>query len=588
MKILRREQGGQDSISGTLGQPAANVVDETLSDLPPLLRRVLLARGIADRAEVDHSLSALAPPSKLKGIDSAVALLIDVLERKGRVVVVGDFDVDGASSCAVAVRTLEAMGFPAVRFLVPNRFEYGYGLTPDIVELAAPMHPDLLITVDNGISSVEGVAAANALNIPVLVTDHHLPGDTLPDAAAIVNPNQPGCDFPSKALAGVGVMFYLAMALRSELRQRGWFAKSAIAEPNLAEYLDLVALGTVADVVPLDHNNRVLVEQGLRRIRSGRSCIGIRAILDVAGCNAANLTATDLGFVLGPRLNAAGRLDDMSLGVACLLASDPSIAHGLAEQLDTMNRDRRSIESGMQAQADTALQRLQLDSGAVPTAIALYDESWHQGVVGIVASRVKECYHRPVICFAKEGDRGETLKGSARSITGFHIRDALDRIASTCPGLVDKFGGHAMAAGLSINASRLDEFAAAFDNVASDWLRPDQLESVILSDGELPAEDMTLANAALLESAMPWGQHFSEPQFDDTFELLQQRVLVEKHLKMVLRKGDNVLDAIAFNIDREIWPNTTVETVRLVYQLSVNRYRGRENLQLIVRYLEPA
>ena len=534
---------------------------------------------------------SLLPPSQLMGIDAAADLIVAAIESNARILIVGDFDADGATSCALAIRAFEAMGHSDVRFIVPNRFEYGYGLTPEIVELAKPQNPSLIITVDNGISSVDGVAAARAAGIDVLVTDHHLPGEQLPDANVIVNPNQHGCKFPSKALAGVGVIFYVMSAVRTALRNKQWFNDQR-PEPNMADFLDLVALGTVADVVPLDKNNRILVEQGLRRIRVGKCCAGIRALIEVSGRSAAKLVASDMGFALGPRLNAAGRLDDISIGIACLLTDDAMLAQDIATELDSMNRDRRQIEQGMQLQAEAALNRLEQEDGApLPIGMCLFNEEWHQGVVGILASRIKDRHQRPVICFALANDSEDCseLKGSARSIKGFHIRDALDAVAARHPGLIDKFGGHAMAAGLSLNKSKFAEFSAAFNEEASRLLTEDDLQSRILSDGELSAEEISLDNALLINYATPWGQLFPEPIFDNEFLLVQQRIVGSKHLKLVLGIDDgsgHIIDAIAFNVDTEIWPDETTKKVKVAYRLDVNRYRGRESVQLMIEHIE--
>ena len=572
--------------------PVPSVTDaEFPSELHPLLRRVFIARGARCSDDVDLSMPSLLPPSQLMGIDAAADLIVAAIESNARILIVGDFDADGATSCALAIRAFEAMGHSDVRFIVPNRFEYGYGLTPEIVELAKPQNPSLIITVDNGISSVDGVAAARAAGIDVLVTDHHLPGEQLPDANVIVNPNQHGCKFPSKALAGVGVIFYVMSAVRTALRNKQWFNDQR-PEPNMADFLDLVALGTVADVVPLDKNNRILVEQGLRRIRVGKCCAGIRALIEVSGRSAAKLVASDMGFALGPRLNAAGRLDDISIGIACLLTDDAMLAQDIATELDSMNRDRRQIEQGMQLQAETALNRLEQEDGApLPIGMCLFNEEWHQGVVGILASRIKDRHQRPVICFALANDSEDCseLKGSARSIKGFHIRDALDAVAARHPGLIDKFGGHAMAAGLSLNKSKFAEFSAAFNEEASRLLTEDDLQSRILSDGELSAEEISLDNALLINYATPWGQLFPEPIFDNEFLLVQQRIVGSKHLKLVLGiddGGGHIIDAIAFNVDTEIWPDETTKKVKVAYRLDVNRYRGRESVQLMIEHIE--
>lgn len=558
-----------------------------LAGCPELLQRIYAARGVTEQTQIDRSLGLMLKPDSLKGLDTAVQLLVDAVTEQRRVLIVGDFDADGATSSALGVLALQALGLPHVGYLVPNRFEYGYGLTPEIVEVARAQHPDLIMTVDNGIASIEGVAAAKAAGIRVLVTDHHLPGDDLPQADAILNPNQHGCAFPSKNLAGVGVVFYLMVALRAALRDAGWFSLQNIAEPNLAEFLDLVALGTVADVVPLDHNNRILVHQGLQRMRAGKLRPGIRALLEIAGRPLHRLVASDMGFAVGPRLNAAGRLDDMSLGIECLLCSSEPLAREMAHELDGLNKDRRAIESSMQQEAMKTLEGLSLDSNReMPWGLCLYDNNWHQGVVGILASRIKDRFHRPVIAFA-DGDNGD-IKGSARSIAGLHIRDALDAVANQNPGLLHKFGGHAMAAGLSLEKDKLPAFTQAFDQVVRDRLQQADLQAQVLSDGNLAAAEISFNNAQLLRDAGPWGQHFPEPLFDGIFTIVQQRLVAEKHLKLVVQPQESteLLDAIAFNVDLAAWPNPTQKTVRLAYRLDINEFRGNQSLQLMVEYLE--
>ena len=555
-----------------------------LGELPPLLTRLYAARGVQSEAELDKSLARLIPYQQLKGIDAAVDLLVTALEQRQRILIVGDFDADGATASTVGTLGLRLLGAAHVDYLVPNRFEYGYGLTPEIVAVALQREPQLLITVDNGISSVEGVAAAKAAGLMVLVTDHHLPGAELPAADAIVNPNQQGCEFPSKALAGVGVIFYVLLALRARLRELNWFNPQR-PQPNLAELLDLVALGSVADVVPLDANNRILVHQGLARIRAGRARPGLRAILEVAGRQPERITSTDLGFILGPRLNAAGRLDDMSLGIECLLCEDQALARDMAVELDQLNQDRKAIEQGMQREALAQLKDLPLED--MPFGLCLFEADWHQGVIGILASRLKERYHRPTIAFADAGDG--VLKGSARSVPGFHIRDALDAVAARHPQLISKFGGHAMAAGLSLPAANFGAFAAAFDAEVRRQLGEDDLTGRLLSDGALSVEEFHLPLAKELRNAGPWGQHFPEPLFHGLFQVVQQRLVGDKHLKLVLKTecGGQTLDGIAFNIDREIWPNPTVRWVELAYKLDVNEYRGQESVQLMVVHLAP-
>jgi single-stranded-DNA-specific exonuclease len=556
-----------------------------LSEPLPLLERIYRHRGVIDSSECVYSLDRLLPASKLFHIERAAMVLANTLAEQSRILIVGDFDADGATSTALALRGLRAMGAHHVDFLVPNRFEYGYGLTPEIVEVASEFQPDLIITVDNGISSIDGVRAANSLGIQVLVTDHHLPGGELPDADVIVNPNQPGDEFESKNLAGVGVMFYVLAALRKELTARSWFEGQRLVVPNLAQWLDLVALGTVADVVPLDYNNRILVEQGLRRIRQKECVPGITALIQVAGRRQESLTASDLGFAVGPRLNAAGRLDDMSIGIDCLLTDDSSEARSAAEELDRLNRERRDIEQQMKEEALLSLEGLwkDWDAGQGMFGVSLYDEHWHQGVVGILASRVKEQIHRPVIAFARD-DRGD-LKGSARSIPGLHIRDALDLVATRHPGLLSRFGGHAMAAGLSLKLEHFSAFAQAFNEVVRDNLGDDELKSIIWSDGGLQGDEMNLHAAKSLQQAGPWGQGFPEPLFDDEFEIVQRRVVGERHLKLVLKRSESEdqVDGIAFFYDPLDWPETK-NRFQLAYRLSVNEYQGRESVQLIIEY----
>jgi len=569
--ICRRTPGG----SGNL--PA---------DLHPVLRRIYLARQIASAHELEQSLDHLIPPSRLKGIDQASTLLAEALQRRRRILIVADFDADGATSCALAMRALRSLGARDVRYLVPNRFEYGYGLTPEIVAVAAQQSPELIITVDNGISSLEGVAEARRRGIDVLVTDHHLPGATLPAATVIVNPNQPDDLFPSKNLAGVGVIFYVMLALRAHLRESGWFTQQNIHEPNFARLLDLVALGTVADVVPLDHNNRILVAQGLKRIQEN-SCAGIAALLQVAGRSAQRVTAMDLGYFVGPRLNAAGRLTDMSLGIECLLTDDTAAAQAMARKLDDLNRERRSIEATMQEQALAAIASLHLDTAKLPSGLCLFDESWHQGVVGLVASRIKEHTHRPVIAFAPVSD--SEVKGSARSVPGLHIRDALDAIAARHPHLLNRFGGHAMAAGLTLRRAHLEDFREAFDAEVSRHLSASDLQGKVISDGELASEELSLPVAELLRAAGPWGQGFPEPVFDGYFDVVSQRVVGEKHLKLTLRALHHAkpFEAIAFNRAQE-GQAATFTRIRTAYKLDVNEYQGYRSLQLIIEHLEHA
>ncbi|BEO63044.1 ssDNA exonuclease RecJ [Serratia marcescens] len=557
------------------------------ASLPPLLRRLYALRGVQAEQELERGVKGMLPWQQLDGIDAAVSLLQQALADGRRIMVVGDFDADGATSTALTVLALCSMGGAAVDYLVPNRFEDGYGLSPEVVEQAAARGAELIVTVDNGISSHAGVDVAHAKGMQVLVTDHHLPGETLPAAEAIVNPNLRGCAFPSKSLAGVGVAFYLMLALRARLRESGWFEQRVLAMPNLAELLDLVALGTVADVVPLDANNRILVYQGLNRIRAGKCRPGIRALLEVANRDARQLAANDLGFALGPRLNAAGRLDDMSIGVALLLSDDIAQARMLANDLDALNQTRREIEQGMQVEALQLCDQLERTSTELPYGLAMYHPEWHQGVVGILASRIKERFHRPVIAFAPAGDG--ILKGSGRSVPGLHMRDALERLDMLNPGLMMKFGGHAMAAGLSLEEAKFDEFRQRFGELVGEWLDPAMLEGVIWSDGELAMQELSLTTAELLREGGPWGQAFPEPTFDGKFRILQQRLVGEKHLKLMVEPlgGGPLLDGIAFNVDTTLWPDSSVREVELAYKLDVNEFRGNRNVQLLIQHLWP-
>jgi len=552
----------------------------------PVLRRIYCARGIQSEQELETALKALAPPTLLKGLPDALQLLEQAIRKNEKILIIGDFDADGATSTTLAVLALKRLGARQVDFLVPNRFEYGYGLTPEIVNVAAQKQPDLIITVDNGIASLDGVRAAKALGIKVLITDHHLPAATLPDADAIVNPNQPGCRFPSKNLAGVGVIFYVMTALRTALKTSNWFADQGIVEPNMADYLDLVALGTVADVAVLDQNNRILVQNGLMRIRAGRCRPGITAILEVSKRSPHNLVAADLGFSVGPRLNAAGRLDDMTHGILTLLTEDKHQARRFAEELDNLNKDRRTIEQGMQQDALLVLNRLQANEDELPFGVCLTNSEWHQGVIGILASRIKDKFNRPVIAFAA-GDSGE-LKGSARSVKGLHIRDALDSIAARYPYLIKKFGGHAMAAGLTIKQEHFEEFSRAFDAEVRIHLSERDLRGEVVSDGELQQHELALELAEVLREAGPWGQGFPEPLFDGEFQVVQQRVLQERHLKlMVTAKGTKrPLDAIAFNVDPSLLARQLSGAVRLAFRLDVNEYMGQRTVQLMVEHLE--
>ena len=555
--------------------------------LPPLLARIYAGRGIQTRSELDYDLKHLLPPSLMTNAAQAAILLADAIEAQARILIVADYDCDGATACAVGIRALRAMSGnqsndpgAVIDYLVPNRFTYGYGLTPEIVDLAATRAPDLIVTVDNGIASIEGVARANELGIATLITDHHLPTEELPAADCIVNPNQPGCEFPSKCIAGVGVMFYVMLALRAELRERGWFAEAnGRKEPNLGTLLDLVALGTVADVVRLDRNNRILVNQGLRRMRGGKLTPGLRAIFRAAGRDPSKATSLDLGFIVGPRLNAAGRLADMSLGIESLITDDEARALNIAQELDALNRERKEIESGMQDQALIHLESIATSNGA---GIALFDPEWHQGVVGILASRIKDKQHRPVFVFARgeTGKNGTELKGSGRSIPGLHLRDALDLVSKRAPGLLLRFGGHAMAAGATIMEADFARFRELFAQIAGELLSQPDLTRTLETDGPLESAHFSLATARLLENEV-WGQGFPAPLFEDEFVVESQRILKEKHLKLRLRKGEQRLEAIQFNFNEP--PGSTINAA---YRLAVNDYQGVQTPQLMIEYIE--
>lgn len=556
----------------------AVTADGLPSTLHPVLRRVYAARGIGTDADLDLRLDRLYPPQGLRGLDAAAALLVEAIQRRRRIIIAGDYDADGATGTALGVLGLRALGAAAVEYVVPNRFTMGYGLSPALVQLAVARGAEVLVTVDNGIASHAGVAAAKAAGLTVIVTDHHLPGATLPAADAIVDPNQPGCDFPSKHLAGVGVMFYLLCALRALQRSE----RGAVAQPRLADFLDLVALGTVADVVRLDHNNRILVAQGLSRMRAGRMRPGLAALLAAAGRSAERLTAADLGFVLGPRLNAAGRLDDMGLGIECLLAADASSAEPLAATLDRLNRERREIEGQMREEALTRLD----EAGGDAVGVCVFDPDWHEGVVGLVAARVRERLHRPVFAFAPAAEAG-AIKGSGRSIPGLHLRDVLAEIDAAQPGLIQRFGGHAMAAGLSLAGADLPAFAQAFDAVCRRRLDATELEAVLESDGELAGEELNLDTARVLEDAGPWGQGFPEPLFDGRFEVLSARAVggEGQHWRYRLRSADGVIvGAVDFGGAQRAVERGAVD---LAYQLTVNRYQGSEAPELRIRGLWP-
>ena len=557
-----------------------------LSDqVHPLLKRIYLSRGIANEAELGRELADLPPPSAIPGTAEAAKLLHEHMQNSSRILIVGDFDADGATSCALAVLALRAMGASYVDYLVPNRFEYGYGLTPEIVAVALDKSPDLIVTVDNGISSVAGVAAAREAEVPVLVTDHHLPGKELPDAAVIVNPNLSGEKATGQSLAGVGVLFYVLLALRSRLREHEWFSEQDLDEPNLADFLDLVALGTVADVVPLDRINRILVHQGIRRIRAGHCRPGIKMLLRVAARNMERLIASDMGFAIGPRLNAAGRLEDMSLGIETLLTDDMNSAEQGAIGLDSLNRQRREIEDDMRQQAMAHLEPLELQvESDLPFGLCIYDRQWHQGVIGILASRIKDRYHRPVIAFAASDDGW--IKGSARSVPGVHIRDILDSLAAKHPDLISKFGGHAMAAGLTLLSNDYDRFSSAFDEEIRVHLNADDIRGVIHSDGTLSSDQINLEVAEILRDAGPWGQNFPEPVFDGRFRLISWRIAGARHMKLVLAtETGEVLDAIAFN-QGDNRPENSEQDLSAAYRLDINEFRGIRNVQMIIEHME--
>ncbi len=564
--------------------------DNSFENIPDILQRIYKNRGISEQADLEYGLDKLPSPVLMKSNVVAGKLLADAIQRQDKLLIVADFDVDGATSCALMVLALQSMGAIHVDYLVPDRFKFGYGLTPEIVDVAAELSPDLIITVDNGIASIDGVERANELSIDVLITDHHLPGNQLPKAIAIVNPNQEGCEFPNKSLAGVGVAFYLMLSLRMQLRERSWFSEQQIQEPNLSQFLDLVALGTVADIVPLEHCNRILVTQGMKRIRASHCRAGIAALLQVGNKDINRIQTSDLGFAVGPRLNAAGRLDDMSLGIECLLTENESKAFELANQLDSLNKERREIEATMQQQAMASLESLSLgDSSELTTGLCLYQPEWHQGIIGLLASRIKDKVHRPVIVFADADPDSEStdLKGSARSIQGLHIRDILDAVATENPTLLSKFGGHAMAAGMTIDKQNLTAFTSAFNHAIEADLKGRILDNILWSDGELPVTDISLALARTLRDAGPWGQAFEEPLFHGEFKVISQRVLSGKHLKFQLENhSGKAFEAIAFFQDDEIL-NAQLDRVQLGYKIDVNFFREQENLQLMVELIVP-
>ncbi|AXR08380.1 single-stranded-DNA-specific exonuclease RecJ [Salinimonas sediminis] len=568
------------------------IVRRTISAAPlcntlhPVLDRVYRGRAITSLEELETTAQGLHHYQQLTGIEQAAQLMCEAIEKQQKVVIVGDFDADGATSTAICMLALRQMGLQEISYLVPNRFDFGYGLSEQIVDIACDEGAQVIVTVDNGIACLPGVARAKARGATVIVTDHHLPGAQLPNADAIVNPNQPGCEFLSKHLAGVGVAFYLMLAIRARLQAKNWFDTVERRAPNLADLLDIVAVGTVADVVVLDKNNRILVHQGLQRIRAGKCRPGIKALFEVAGKELAHITATDLGFVAGPRLNAAGRLDDMALGIECLLCEDPMQARFMASELDQLNQQRKSIESEMKQEAEQAIAAITLEQASMPPALVLYNKDFHQGVIGIVAGRMKEKYKRPAIAFAHQDEH--VIKGSARSVPGVHIRDVLEEINAQQPGLIPKFGGHAMAAGLSLPVTALETFEALFYQVVSRHLATAGVQDTIMTDGELSDDEVTLPLARLLRQAVPFGQGFEAPLFDGVFEVVHQRLLKGQHLKLALRvNGGQEVDAIAFNVDTNVWPDESITRVELAYQLDVNVFRGRETVQLLIQELAP-
>jgi len=572
-------------------QRRPHIKNETLpDDIPAILRQIYLNRGITTKEQLDRGVRSLHSYQDLDGIELAVELLFSAIKKQKKIIVVGDFDADGATSSALSVLALRMLGCQCVDYLVPNRFDNGYGLSPDVVDQALALDADVIMTVDNGISSIDGVKYAKNKGLMVIVTDHHLAGDLLPDADVMVNPNLSGCAFPSKALAGVGVAFYLMMALCVHMRKNKWFIDRKVSEPKLMELVDLVALGTVADVVPLDKNNRILVHQGLQRIRSGLARPGIQALIEVSKREMKTLVATDFGFALGPRINAAGRLEDMSFGVELLLSNNIHAARRMANELDGLNQTRKEIEAGMKQEAMAFCERLQFGEGqGLPHGIVLFQRDWHQGVIGILASRIKESFHRPVIAFADAEDG--TIKGSCRSIPGFHMRDALDLIDKQNPGIILKFGGHAMAAGLSIPESQYEHFSLLFDSVVKETLDNSALKRVVLSDGELHPDDFSMHTAEVIRQGGPWGQGFPEPIFDGEFKVLHQKLVGEKHLKLMLEpmnKGKTtnlMVDGIAFNVDLRRWPDASISCVHLVYRLDINEFRGNQSIQLMIEHI---
>ena len=554
----------------------------TLSDLPDWLARILASRGVQQLSELEFDFKQMPSPEQMLGAVAAAEVLADAIAQQARILIIADYDVDGATSCTLVKQSLELLGAQNVGYLVPDRFKLGYGLSPAVVELALEFKPDWLITVDNGIASVAGVRAAKAAGLGVIVTDHHLPGNELPEADVIVNPNQPGCTFPTKTLAGVGVAFYVMLALRQELRRRDWFKSQSTAEPNLAQMLDLVALGTVADLVPLDHLNRLLVKQGLKRINQGLTRPGIKTILQLARGETEEVVAQDMGFAVAPRLNAAGRLDDMTLGIECLLSQTAAGALPLAERLNDWNVERRQIQQTMENEASNIAQSQAISDSTY--TISLYSDNWHEGVVGLVASKIKDHYYRPTVVFAPAEQAG-LIKGSARSIKGIHIRDALDAVATRAPDVLQKFGGHAMAAGLTIEAQHLKAFSALFETVVQEVAEPETFDNVLWTDGELPAIALNLDTAQLIRHYGPWGQKFPEPLFRGTFLVLDTYVLKQRHLKFRLQtSAGKVIDAIAFNLSDDIL-SRHFEQIHIAYRLNVNHFRGQSKAQLMIEHI---
>ncbi|NKB38251.1 MAG: single-stranded-DNA-specific exonuclease RecJ [Gammaproteobacteria bacterium] len=575
-------------LSKSIVRRKVSPLTSAFSDLHPVMQKVYAGRGVNKQEEIDYSLKNLLGFKQIKNIDAAARLLRSSLEQQRRIVIVADYDADGATACALAIRGLKSMGAANVEFIVPDRFIHGYGLSPEIVELASRLEPDLLLTVDNGISSVDGVALARSKGIDVLITDHHIPAKELPDANVIVNPNLIDDVFPSKSIAGVGVMFYVLAALRASLSETDWFETKERPAPRLSQFLDLVALGTVDDVVKLDLNNRILVEQGLQRIRQGQCTPGISALLSMAQRLPESVVSSDLGFIVGPRLNAAGRLTDMRLGIDCLLCDDHIEATRMATRLDQLNKERREIQSEMEAEAKLELRDFSFELNNSSTfGMCLYKEHWHQGVIGVLASKIKEMTGRPVIAFAKESE--SSLKGSARSVKNVHIRDVFDAIATNSPGLINTFGGHAMAAGLSINTENYDEFSALFNREVRSCFEKSGIDSELVSDGELNSEYINLDLAGIIRRSGPWGQGFPEPVFDGKFRVVESRLLAKKHLKLLLSTDDNKgqVEAIAFNTTDTDWPKD-YQWVEAAYRLEVNDYRGHRTPQLIIEYIVPS